>query len=168
MAHDPSASPCPACRFQLWVNLPKALKMCKPRYQDITAGEIPVVDDDGASGAAPACLAHPPPPSARLVLSAPATLQGCRAPALARNDAVQGPSPPPLTLSVLPTCLLPAVRVMGGMRGNVTGPIQMRSPGALMDVRLAPGAEFRQVQCGLGRGLGCVAGGASPSAALRV
>ncbi len=34
--------------FQLWVNLPAKLKMSPPRYQDITAGEIPVVrGDDG-------------------------------------------------------------------------------------------------------------------------
>lgn len=34
--------------FQLWANLPAALKMTAPRYQDIKAGEIPeVVDDDG-------------------------------------------------------------------------------------------------------------------------
>jgi redox-sensitive bicupin YhaK (pirin superfamily) len=34
--------------FQLWANLPSSLKMTKPRYQDIAAGDIPdVVDDDG-------------------------------------------------------------------------------------------------------------------------
>ncbi|MGA2125363.1 MAG: pirin family protein [Xanthobacteraceae bacterium] len=34
--------------FQLWANLPSALKMTPPRYQDIAAAEIPdVVDDDG-------------------------------------------------------------------------------------------------------------------------
>jgi quercetin 2,3-dioxygenase len=34
--------------FQLWANLPSALKMTAPRYQDIPAIEIPeVVDDDG-------------------------------------------------------------------------------------------------------------------------
>ncbi|HUZ32910.1 MAG TPA: pirin family protein, partial [Xanthobacteraceae bacterium] len=34
--------------FQLWANLPASLKMTAPRYQDITAGEIPeIVDDDG-------------------------------------------------------------------------------------------------------------------------
>ena len=34
--------------FQLWANLPKALKMTAPRYQDIAAGDIPeVIDDDG-------------------------------------------------------------------------------------------------------------------------
>jgi redox-sensitive bicupin YhaK (pirin superfamily) len=34
--------------FQLWANLPKALKMTAPRYQDIAAADIPdVVDDDG-------------------------------------------------------------------------------------------------------------------------
>ena len=34
--------------FQLWANLPSRLKMTDPRYQDIAAGDIPVVtDDDG-------------------------------------------------------------------------------------------------------------------------
>ena len=34
--------------FQLWVNLPSALKMTKPRYQDIAAADIPEVRrDDG-------------------------------------------------------------------------------------------------------------------------
>ena len=34
--------------FQLWSNLPSSLKMTKPRYQDISATDIPeVTDDDG-------------------------------------------------------------------------------------------------------------------------
>ena len=34
--------------FQLWANLPRALKMTNPRYQDISAKDIPeVTDDDG-------------------------------------------------------------------------------------------------------------------------
>ena len=34
--------------FQLWANLPAALKMTQPRYQDIPGAELPVeVDDDG-------------------------------------------------------------------------------------------------------------------------
>ena len=34
--------------FQLWANLPSALKMTAPRYQDISAADIPeVTDDDG-------------------------------------------------------------------------------------------------------------------------
>ncbi len=34
--------------FQLWANLPGALKMTAPRYQDVTAADIPeVIDDDG-------------------------------------------------------------------------------------------------------------------------
>jgi len=34
--------------FQLWANLPAALKMTKPRYQDIAAGDIAeITDDDG-------------------------------------------------------------------------------------------------------------------------
>jgi redox-sensitive bicupin YhaK (pirin superfamily) len=36
--------------FQLWANLPSALKMTAPRYQDIAAADIPrVVDDDGTA-----------------------------------------------------------------------------------------------------------------------
>jgi len=34
--------------FQLWANLPSQLKMTAPRYQDVTAADIPeVTDDDG-------------------------------------------------------------------------------------------------------------------------
>ena len=34
--------------FQLWANLPSSLKMTQPRYQDISATDIPeVTDDDG-------------------------------------------------------------------------------------------------------------------------
>ena len=33
--------------FQLWANLPSALKMTPPRYQDVTAGDIPEAVDDG-------------------------------------------------------------------------------------------------------------------------
>jgi len=34
--------------FQLWANLPSALKMTAPRYQDVPSGAIPeIIDDDG-------------------------------------------------------------------------------------------------------------------------
>ena len=34
--------------FQLWANLPSSLKMTEPRYQDVSAADIPdVADDDG-------------------------------------------------------------------------------------------------------------------------
>ena len=34
--------------FQLWANLPSALKMTKPRYQEVKAADIPEIkDDDG-------------------------------------------------------------------------------------------------------------------------
>ncbi|MBL8090495.1 MAG: pirin family protein [Anaerolineales bacterium] len=33
--------------FQLWVNLPSAQKMSQPRYQEISAGIIPVIEKDG-------------------------------------------------------------------------------------------------------------------------
>ena len=32
--------------FQLWANLPSALKMTAPHYQDVKAREIPVIEDD--------------------------------------------------------------------------------------------------------------------------
>jgi redox-sensitive bicupin YhaK (pirin superfamily) len=36
--------------FQLWANLPSALKMSPPRYQEIKSAEIPVItDDDGTT-----------------------------------------------------------------------------------------------------------------------
>jgi quercetin 2,3-dioxygenase len=35
--------------FQLWVNLPKRYKWSRPRYQEITATEIPTVQKDGAT-----------------------------------------------------------------------------------------------------------------------
>jgi quercetin 2,3-dioxygenase len=34
--------------FQLWANLPAALKMTAPRYQEVKTGDIPeITDDDG-------------------------------------------------------------------------------------------------------------------------
>lgn len=35
--------------FQLWVNLPAALKMTKPRYQEVSAATIPAAKRDGAT-----------------------------------------------------------------------------------------------------------------------
>jgi hypothetical protein len=35
--------------FQLWVNLPAAQKMSQPRYQEIAAGSIPIVEKDGVT-----------------------------------------------------------------------------------------------------------------------
>ena len=34
--------------FQLWVNLPAALKMSQPRYQEVSEDNIPIVERDGA------------------------------------------------------------------------------------------------------------------------
>jgi len=34
--------------FQLWVNLPAALKMSQPRYQEVSEDSIPIVERDGA------------------------------------------------------------------------------------------------------------------------
>jgi hypothetical protein len=34
--------------FQLWVNLPAAQKMSTPRYQEIVAGGVPIIDQNGA------------------------------------------------------------------------------------------------------------------------
>src|SRR5512136_1084301 len=35
--------------FQLWVNLPAALKMTQPRYQEVSAATIPMVKKDGVT-----------------------------------------------------------------------------------------------------------------------
>jgi redox-sensitive bicupin YhaK (pirin superfamily) len=35
--------------FQLWANLPAALKMTKPRYQEVKAADIPIVHDDAGT-----------------------------------------------------------------------------------------------------------------------
>ncbi len=44
----PHASADGMAGFQLWVNLPAKLKMTKPRYQEVAAKDIPVVEKDGA------------------------------------------------------------------------------------------------------------------------
>ncbi|KAM0329398.1 hypothetical protein ACHAQA_004705 [Verticillium albo-atrum] len=43
----PDADGTPGAGFQLWVDLPKHLKMCEPRYRDLRAGEIPIAELDG-------------------------------------------------------------------------------------------------------------------------
>lgn len=49
MMHEemPEASAEGLSGFQLWVNLPKKLKMTKPRYQEIKADQIPVFEENG-------------------------------------------------------------------------------------------------------------------------
>ena len=41
--------------FQLWANLPRALKMTNPRYQDVAGKDIPVVTDDDGTSARVVC-----------------------------------------------------------------------------------------------------------------
>ncbi len=41
--------------FQLWANLPSALKMTPPRYQEVKAGDIPQVTDDDGTAARIVC-----------------------------------------------------------------------------------------------------------------
>jgi quercetin 2,3-dioxygenase len=41
--------------FQLWANLPSALKMTQPRYQGVEAADIPVVTDDDGTQARIVC-----------------------------------------------------------------------------------------------------------------
>jgi hypothetical protein len=45
----PQARPEGILGFQLWVNLPAKLKMTAPRYQNIGANEIPIVQRDGGA-----------------------------------------------------------------------------------------------------------------------
>ncbi len=41
--------------FQLWANLPSALKMTAPRYQEVKAAEIPLITDDDGTGVRIVC-----------------------------------------------------------------------------------------------------------------
>ncbi|HLX09157.1 MAG TPA: pirin family protein [Thermoanaerobaculia bacterium] len=41
--------------FQLWANLPSALKLTAPRYQDVQAGDVPTVTDDDGTRARVVC-----------------------------------------------------------------------------------------------------------------
>ncbi len=41
--------------FQLWANLPSRLKMTAPRYQDVSAADIPVVVDDAGTAVRVVC-----------------------------------------------------------------------------------------------------------------
>ena len=68
----PKAGPRRLDGFQIWVNLPRKLKMAKPRYQDVPAGRIPALarpdgsrirvvagEVDGVSGAVKEIFAGP-------------------------------------------------------------------------------------------------------------
>src|SRR5499427_2098752 len=44
--------------FQLWANLPSAMKMTKPRYQEAKATEIPVVREDDGTEVRVVCGAY--------------------------------------------------------------------------------------------------------------
>ena len=33
--------------FQLWINLPKELKLCEPEYQEFAAADIPSYTEEG-------------------------------------------------------------------------------------------------------------------------
>jgi quercetin 2,3-dioxygenase len=44
--------------FQLWANLPAALKMTAPRYQEVTAADIPVVREDDGTEVRVVCGAY--------------------------------------------------------------------------------------------------------------
>jgi redox-sensitive bicupin YhaK (pirin superfamily) len=41
--------------FQLWANLPSALKMTAPRYQEVKAADVPLVEDDDGTAVRIVC-----------------------------------------------------------------------------------------------------------------
>ena len=45
VVHTEEAGPNGAHSLQLWLNLPRALKMTEPRYQDLRGAQMPVVND---------------------------------------------------------------------------------------------------------------------------
>ncbi|HEY2094806.1 MAG TPA: pirin family protein [Thermoanaerobaculia bacterium] len=48
VVHTEEAGADGAHSLQLWLNLPRALKMTEPRYQDLRGARMPVVHEDGA------------------------------------------------------------------------------------------------------------------------
>ncbi|HEX7192949.1 MAG TPA: pirin family protein [Thermoanaerobaculia bacterium] len=48
VVHTEEAGTNGAHSLQLWLNLPRALKMTEPRYQDLRGAQMPVVNDEGA------------------------------------------------------------------------------------------------------------------------
>jgi len=46
-AEMPAQGEAASVGLQLWVDLPKRLKLCEPRYRDLKAAEVPVVQVDG-------------------------------------------------------------------------------------------------------------------------
>lgn len=66
---------------------------------------------------------------------------------LAKKDKMVKPRYQDIQAADIPTNTATSgasVRVMAGSSGGITGPIQLRNPGTLLDVRLQPGTEFTQ------------------------
>jgi hypothetical protein len=131
--------------FQLWINLPARDKMCKPRYQDYQAGDIPVASAEGVSvrvmaGGWRRLWLHP----RRRRLAAPRPQhQHPASPLLAASRTQASPwhHGPRRPATHIPG---PHTRPAAGESLGASGPIKMRNPGMLLDVRVSKGGSFEQ------------------------
>jgi len=82
VVHTEEAGTGGAHSLQLWLNLPRALKMTEPRYQDLRGAQMPVLDEEGAElrifsgsvrGTAGPALNHVPVTMVEIHLAAGAT-----------------------------------------------------------------------------------------------
>lgn len=134
-----------------------APKLCSPQLCCL----LRCTADVQATVPGPASRRHPGGREGRRVrcarlLPAPRSLPRCsllQCPSPAPPRRVPEKRLPPKCGSGLTTCTLPArpcpppaVRVMAGSSLGVAGPIKLRNPGLLLDVRLAPGAKLAQVR----------------------
>jgi redox-sensitive bicupin YhaK (pirin superfamily) len=103
--------------FQLWANLPAALKMTAPRYQEVKAGEIPLITDDDGTGVRIVC----------------GTFWGKKGPVdgIAADPVYLDVSVPPGRKKVLPVettrHAFAYVFAGSGVFGNASGPLPVRT-----------------------------------------
>jgi redox-sensitive bicupin YhaK (pirin superfamily) len=103
--------------FQLWANLPASLKMTAPRYQEVEAGEIPLITDDDGTGVRIVC----------------GTFWGKKGPVdgIAADPVYLDVSVPPGRKKVLPVettrHAFAYVFAGSGVFGNASGPLPVRT-----------------------------------------
>jgi redox-sensitive bicupin YhaK (pirin superfamily) len=103
--------------FQLWANLPASLKMTAPRYQEVKAGEIPLITDDDGTGVRIVC----------------GTFWGKKGPVdgIAADPVYLDVSVPPGRKKVLPVettrHAFAYVFAGSGVFGNASGPLPVRT-----------------------------------------
>jgi len=121
--------------FQLWANLPSALKMTAPRYQEVKAPDIPLMtDDDGTS--------------VRIVCG---SFRGRKGPVdgIAADPVYLDVSVPPGRKKTLPVettrHAFAYVFAGAGKFGNASGPLPVRTEGVGLEPAPVPDADNRSL-----------------------